>query len=654
MSFHDLMSDTPTIDRIGRTLAHAVWEATAIAAVLAVALSAMRRSARARYGLACAAMVATVAAAIATFAVVGRENPVAVRTVATGSFAPVESPTLRVAPPSPRASASERASVTALLVLLWAAGVTGQAAWQAVGWARVRRLGREPAVVDELWLTALSAAAERVGVRRIVRLLASVRVDVPVVLGVLRPAIVVPLSLLAELPVDHVEAILAHELAHVRRHDYLVNLIQCGVEAVFFFHPAVWWMSAVVRREREHCCDDAAATAIGSRPAVAAALVSLEERRGPRWAVAATGGSLAGRVRRLVAAGPPRRRTAAPTLLLVGGVAVLIVLGWVRNESPARAQTRPAAPAVAAANQPSTTASGVDSGAEVLRILQRERSATSDHLRELRGRGLGEANPEVRGAEQALATVDQRIKDIDAPPSTRGTTGASADATSVVTNDHADDTELRDLRRERMEAAQALDHWRDAGLGEASDNVFRGRASLERIDARIAARLAVLHAADDARRKADETRLRYAGEVYVGGDIARPGVYSITGPHHIAVSRMVIAAGDVNVEEGRQAWVTVVRREGGRQTTPVDGVPFASLLDGTAADPDLQAGDVIRVSMVDPAVKAAAAASAAAEKLWSDKYQSQVISINGKPVNERQLRAAWQREVDATRATTRP
>ena len=122
------------------------------------------------------------------------------------------------------------------------------------------------------------------------------------VIGYVRPVILMPVGLLAGLPAGQVESILLHELAHIRRHDYLVNLMQIVVEGLVFYHPAVWWISGVIRAERENCCDDLVVATQGDALAYAAALTALEQNRGAvREAVlAATGGSLVKRVRRLL------------------------------------------------------------------------------------------------------------------------------------------------------------------------------------------------------------------------------------------------------------------------------------------------------------------------------------------------------------------
>jgi GWxTD domain-containing protein len=122
------------------------------------------------------------------------------------------------------------------------------------------------------------------------------------VLGHFRPVILMPIGLLAGLPAGQIEAILLHELAHIRRYDYLVNVLQRSVEALLFYHPVIWWMSRVIRAERENCCDDVVVAMRGDAHEYAVALAALEQNRwsGREPAVAATGGSLVKRIRRLL------------------------------------------------------------------------------------------------------------------------------------------------------------------------------------------------------------------------------------------------------------------------------------------------------------------------------------------------------------------
>ena len=168
--------------------------------------------------------------------------------------------------------------------------------------------------------------SRRLHIARHVRLLESTIVDVPTVIGWIKPVILMPASALAGLTPHQLEAILAHELAHIRRHDYLVNLLQTVVETLLFYHPAVWWLSRRIRAERENCCDDLAVSLCGDPYTYAQALADLEELRAPgrHLAMAANGGSLAERVRRLL--GAPSHAGRAPGWL-AGGASVLVLLG---------------------------------------------------------------------------------------------------------------------------------------------------------------------------------------------------------------------------------------------------------------------------------------------------------------------------------------
>ncbi len=212
------------------------------------------------------------------------------------------------------------------IVALWLVGVGVLAVRQLGGWLTVRHLcgiGTE-AVGDEL-LKRLHGVANRLGVERTVRLLASSRVDVPAVIGHFRPVILLPVGLLSGLTIEEIELILAHELAHIRRHDYLINLVQTTFETLLFYHPAAWWLSSEIRRERENCCDDLAVSISGNRIAYARTLAMLEEKRTsmPATAIAASGGSLIARIRRVV--GQPAKTNSPRGTWLAGALVMLSV-----------------------------------------------------------------------------------------------------------------------------------------------------------------------------------------------------------------------------------------------------------------------------------------------------------------------------------------
>jgi hypothetical protein len=145
--------------------------------------------------------------------------------------------------------------------------------WWSV--SRLRRQATQPA--DASWQSLLVRLQDRLRVSRQVQLVESALVEVPAVIGWLRPVILLPATAMTGLTTEQLEALLAHELAHVRRQDYLVNLLQTIVETLLFYHPAVWWLSHRIRIEREHCCDDLAASVCGDRVSYAKALVAMEE-----------------------------------------------------------------------------------------------------------------------------------------------------------------------------------------------------------------------------------------------------------------------------------------------------------------------------------------------------------------------------------------
>ena len=151
--------------------------------------------------------------------------------------------------------------------------------------------------------------------------------------------ILVPLGLLAGLPTAQIEAVLLHEIAHIRRHDYLLNLVQSVIEGLLFYHPAVWWVSHRIRTEREFCCDDLVVAATGDAPSYARALSALEHGRAVahQAALAATSGCLILRVRRLLGGSVAGHSLAGPVvgLLLLATCAALVA--WQPEPAPAPA-----------------------------------------------------------------------------------------------------------------------------------------------------------------------------------------------------------------------------------------------------------------------------------------------------------------------------
>jgi beta-lactamase regulating signal transducer with metallopeptidase domain len=309
---------------LGSALVHFVWQGALVALLAGLAGAALRRARPAtRYALYCGALALMVLAPALTFLVAASSasHPTPVVAAVAGSAA--------AGSVSSGVSGPGGSGWLSWLVGAWLCGVTIFAARFLGGWALAWRLKR--------WRTAPAAASlqraaaalcARLDIRRAVRLLDSAAAEVPSAIGWLRPVVLLPVGALASLTPEQVELLIAHELAHIRRHDYLINLLQTAVETALFYHPAVWWISAQIRIEREHCCDDLAVEACGDAVRYAKALATLEGLRAESAAlvVAANGGSLLRRIQRLAnGEGAPRIAPPAWAVALVAVAAVVAV-----------------------------------------------------------------------------------------------------------------------------------------------------------------------------------------------------------------------------------------------------------------------------------------------------------------------------------------
>ena len=306
---------------IGWALLHSLWQGLIAVLLLALALRVLdRKAAKLRYGLACVALMLMSLAPVATGIVIYRETASAV----AAQGAPVQ---VRVQLPSPEEPPSPVRAEQSLLpsslqsppglrwiALGWALGVCLSALRLLADTAGLHLLVRGATPAPARWQRTTDRLGRVLGMRTRVRLLESSRVAVPCAIGWLRPMILLPVSAVSGLAPAELEMILAHELSHLRRHDFAVNVAQRVVETLFFYHPGVRWASKVIRAERENCCDDDAVQASGSAVAYARALTELEalrveprvQRVGRSAVLSALGGSLGGRVRRLIT---PRERT---------------------------------------------------------------------------------------------------------------------------------------------------------------------------------------------------------------------------------------------------------------------------------------------------------------------------------------------------------
>ena len=213
------------------------------------------------------------------------------------------------------------------LIRFWAIGVCALSLRMMICWRKTQRIKALGVQLDSASLQdTLDQLCCRLGIRQAVQLRRTDDVDTPAVVGWMRPVILLPASAVTGLAPDQMYAVLAHELAHIRRHDYLINLFQSVFEILLFYHPIVWWMSSEVRKERENCCDDLALSVCSSRRGYIEALLELESHRhDATLAMAANGGSLLQRVSRML--GKSQYRWRGTNWL--GGFISLLVAGFV-------------------------------------------------------------------------------------------------------------------------------------------------------------------------------------------------------------------------------------------------------------------------------------------------------------------------------------
>ena len=311
------------VEALGWTILHSLWQGALVAIILSVLMILLHRhSAKLRYGVATGALALVLALAVVTFIRLYEYAPSTVAAnQATTLVEQLNNGNASVDNNAPATQISATTTKSGLLlsfkqyfdrnlpvvVLVWLLGLLVMLLKFLGGLAYTQRLKSYQTVpVAGDWEQKVLTLAQKLQVTQPVRLMQSYLVKTPMVIGFLKPAILLPVGTLAGLSVNQIEAILAHELAHISRKDYLLNLGQALVEILFFYHPAVWWISDYVRVEREHCCDDQAIAVCGDPLVYARALAQLEtlaaNASAPELALAFAGkdGSLLGRIKRLV------------------------------------------------------------------------------------------------------------------------------------------------------------------------------------------------------------------------------------------------------------------------------------------------------------------------------------------------------------------
>ena len=346
--------------RVGWTLIHSLWQIALIGGLFWIMNRKLaRRSANLRYVVGCVAMVLMLVVPVCWLAFATSTIPVSsidLPSVSSERPHPVpereqvgwagshttdrndEIEAQRTTSLIQTASGSENGPLSRwhgmarFIAAIWFVGVMLLSTRPALGFAYAGRLCRVgKADVPESVHGLLRRVAEAMNVRRAVQVGQSTLAKAPCVVGWFRPVILLPASAVTGLTTDELESILAHELAHIRRHDYLVNLVQMAIETLLFFHPVMWWVSQCVRREREYCCDDIAVQVCGDRTVLIDALLAIGEVRArPRLVLASDGTVLFERVERILEPDDSQRHEASPQslpLAIVSAALLTIALG---------------------------------------------------------------------------------------------------------------------------------------------------------------------------------------------------------------------------------------------------------------------------------------------------------------------------------------
>jgi bla regulator protein BlaR1 len=346
MNYVPQLFESSWAQALGWTLLHSLWQSLGVLGIVMILFRFIpgRRSS-VRYAIAAAGLLNMFLVSVATF----------IYTLAATSSFHYQPTTFLSSSTRQSATGSDAGSGLwehayailqsniPLITACWLAGAFFFCLRLAGSWWYVSSLKRQATVLDNEWSLRIAALARQFNIDRIVTLAETVHLSVPAVVGYLKPVILIPTGMLSGLSPDQIESILIHELTHIRRHDYLVNIIQSLVEALFFFNPFVWIVSSIIRREREHCCDDAVVTH-SNATAYAYALVQLEESRllktSSRLArtslavsLAANKNQLLNRITRIMEKSVRTysgREKIIPVLLLVAG---LLCASWISIQS---------------------------------------------------------------------------------------------------------------------------------------------------------------------------------------------------------------------------------------------------------------------------------------------------------------------------------
>jgi len=332
-----IMFSSSWIEALGWTLLHSLWQSLFCLLFVLVLLRCLpSRLSVIRYTIATANLFLIFIASIATFIYLNNSAPSISNESVTALQYPVSYSTTGVENNffvlQLNLLASFFQTNLQLIVLAWGIGASLFSLRVIGGWWSLKKIKASAVPANDAWSQKVQSLAEGLGIGKIIALGESALIQAPVVIGYLKPVILLPLGMLSGLSTAQLESIFIHELIHIRRGDYIVNLIQTFLEALFFFNPFMWIISGIIRREREHCCDDAVIKVHGNALAYAQALATLEEARLSRIGLALSFADnkkqLLNRIKRIMEKSVQSysgRERIIPAILLITG---LICASW--------------------------------------------------------------------------------------------------------------------------------------------------------------------------------------------------------------------------------------------------------------------------------------------------------------------------------------
>lgn len=336
---------------LGWTLLHSIWQSLVfLLLVLTVFRFFPTTLSRLRYSLACAGFILTFMSSLFTFSYLLNQSNAYIRhthkiedgvraTVNGAAFEPAITQVIS-------AISSTIDSNMPLIITAWLVGFFFFALRLFSGLVYTYQLRKSVLPLQNYWTQYVGHVASMLGIQRIIELAESEKINTPIVIGYLKPVILIPVGMLTGLSAEQLETIIIHELAHIKRHDFIINLIQSILETVFFFNPFIWYLSHLIRREREYCCDDMVIHLHGGTRAYARALAQLEEVRLSKnmfaLSLAENKNQLLNRIRRImeksVKSNSGKNRNMIPAIVLVGG---LLCASWLTIEQENGLQNGP-------------------------------------------------------------------------------------------------------------------------------------------------------------------------------------------------------------------------------------------------------------------------------------------------------------------------